>query len=177
MRYLILIAAAACAALAWACGSGDEGASDVGATAVAEVASPDGAALGTVRLTQGERGVLVEADLRGLAPGAHGFHVHETGACTPDFAAAGGHFNPEGVGHGILDGGGHHAGDLPNIHAGADGAARADVWTSQITLDDGEDASIFDEDGSAIIVHEGPDSYGADPGAGARVGCGVIRRG
>ena len=178
MRYLILIAA--CAALAAACGGGsggDGGAREAGAVGIAEIASPDGEAMGAVRLTQGDRGVLVQASLRGLAPGPHGFHVHETGACEPDFAAAGGHFAPGGEGHGILSPDGHHAGDLPNIHAAADGTARADFWTSGITLDDGADASIFDADGSAIIVHERADSYGPEPGAGDRVGCGVIRRG
>jgi Cu-Zn family superoxide dismutase len=145
-------------------------------TAVATLKGPDGAPMGTVTLTQGPKGVLVSADLEGLAPGAHGFHIHETGACSPDFDAAGGHYNPGGTGHGVLDAGGFHAGDLPNVLAGADGNARADFFTPNVTLADGAANSLFDADGSAIIVHVNPDSYGADAGAGGRVACGVVTR-
>ena len=66
---------------------------------------------------------------------------------------------------------------MPNLHAGADGVARADYFHTDVTLDEGADNSIFDDDGSAIIIHENPDSYGPEPGAGARVACGVIQRG
>ena len=80
------------------------------------------------------------------------------------------------VGHGYNNPAGVHAGDLPNIYAGADGIARADYFTVAVTLDDGADHSVFDADGSAIIVHEKPDTYGEDAGAGGRVACGVIAR-
>ena len=148
----------------------------VGATAAAMLAGPDGAALGTVTLTQTPLGVLVAAEVSGLPAGGHGLHIHETGACAPDFAAAGDHFNPTDAGHGFNNPDGMHAGDLPNIYAGADGAARADYFTAAITLDAGADHSVFDADGSAIIIHEKPDTYGADAGAGGRIACGVIRR-
>ena len=136
---------------------------------------PDGADMGTVKLIQGSKGVLVMADLWGLSPGFHGFHVHTTGSCTPDFSAAGDHFSPSGAGHGYMNDEGPHAGDLPNIYAGPDGIARADFYSEAITLASGEDTSVLDEDGSAIIVHEKPDTYGAEAGAGGRVACGVIQ--
>jgi len=145
-------------------------------TATATLAGPDGAAMGTVTLSAGSGGVLVRADVTGLAPGAHGFHIHETGSCAPDFAAAGGHYNPGGSGHGLLFAGGHHAGDLPNIHADASGAAQADYFTVDVTLADGAANTLFDADGSAIVIHENPDSYGEDAGAGGRVACGVIEK-
>ena len=148
----------------------------IGTTAVAMLAGPDGAALGTVTLTQTPLGVLVAAEVNGLPAGGHGFHIHETGTCAPDFAAAGDHFNPTDAGHGFNNPDGMHAGDLPNIYAGADGMARADYFSAAITLDAGADHSVFDADGSAIIVHEKPDTYGADAGAGGRIACGVIRR-
>lgn len=143
--------------------------------ASANLAGPDGTDRGTVTLTQTPHGVLVQADLKGLAPGAHGFHIHTTGSCDPDFKAASGHFNPKGSGHGFTHEGGFHAGDMPNVHAGADGAVRADVFNASVTLTDG-DATLFDADGAAIVVHENADSYGESAGAGARVACGVIRR-
>lgn len=147
-----------------------------GEIATAELLGTDGAAMGSVTLTQGPDGVLVSADVTGLTPGAHGFHIHETGACTPDFTAAGGHYNPSGGDHGLLHDGGHHAGDLPNIYADASGAARADFFTQNVTFEASAANTLFDADGSAIIIHEKPDSYGADAGAGGRVACGVIAR-
>ena len=168
-----LTAVTALAGLA-ACG-GDQPA-ETGARAVAVMRGADGAAMGKVDLTQGPNGVLVSADLHGLAPGPHGFHLHAVGACAPDFSAAGGHFDPDGIGHGFMNPDGIHAGDLPNIYAGADGAARADYFTSKVALGGDSSASLFDSDGSAVIVHAGPDSYGAEPGAGDRVACGVIEK-
>ena len=172
----ICLAVALFGTLALAACGGIETPSDVGAQATAGLTGPDGGDMGTVTLTQGPNGVLVSAEVRGLSPGAHGFHLHGVGACTPDFSAAGGHFNPDNEGHGFMSEGAPHPGDLPNIHAGEDGIARADYFTDSITLDDGPDNSIFDADGSAIIVHAKPDSYGDDPEAGDRVACGVIRR-
>ena len=173
----VLGAVALFAVLALAACGGDSGPSDVGARASASLAGADGTAMGTVTLTQGPNGVLIEADVQGLSPGAHGFHIHSVGACTPDFSAAGGHYAPGGEGHGLMHEDGSHAGDLPNIHADADGAARADYFTDAVTLDADADHSLFDDDGSAIIVHAKPDSYGAAPEAGDRVACGVIVRG
>ena len=150
--------------------------SATGQEAIASMSGPDGAVLGTVVLTEGPNGVLISADVTDLSPGAHGFHIHDVGACTPDFSAAGGHFAPGGEGHGFQHEDGSHAGDLPNLYAGADGIARTDVFTDKITLAADADTSIFDADGSAIIIHAKPDSYGPEPGAGDRVACGIIRR-
>lgn len=172
----IIVGLAAAAVLMGLAACGEDEVSNVGARAVAVMSGPDGAAMGTVELTQGPNGVLISADVFGLAPGPHGFHIHAVGACAPDFSAAGGHFNPEGIGHGFMDADGSHAGDLPNIHAGDDGAARADHFTSKVTLAAGAEESLFDEDGSAVIIHAQPDSYGAEPGAGDRAACGVIER-
>ncbi len=143
-------------------------------TAQANLTGPDGADLGTVTLTQTPHGVLVQADLKGLAPGAHGFHIHESGSCAPDFKAAGGHYNPKGSGHGLNHEKGFHAGDMPNLHVGAGGTVRADVFNTSVTLTGG-DATLFDANGSSIIVHEKADSYGDKAGAGGRVACGVIK--
>ena len=70
-----------------------------------------------------------------------------------------------------------HGGDLPNIYAASDGSARADFFTVGIALDTNQPHSIFDADGSAIIVHEHPDAYGEEESdTGNRVACGVIAR-
>ncbi|WP_226783006.1 superoxide dismutase family protein [Oceaniglobus trochenteri] len=144
------------------------------ADATATMQGPDGTDMGQVSLTQTPHGVLIEADLKGVAPGGHGFHIHETGSCSPGFDAAGDHYNPAGAEHGILNASGRHAGDLPNVFAAEDGTARADILTDTVSLDPGADSSLFDDDGAAIILHENPDSYGPEAGAGGRLACGVI---
>ena len=157
---------------------------EVGLTAEAALKSPDGDTIGTVTFRQVASGVLVMADVRGLAPGGHAFIIHEVGACTPDFDAAGDHFNPTDAEHGFVHAawkrggsGEGHGGDLLNIYAASDGSARADYLTAGVTLDVGMRHSVFDADGSAIIVHEHPDSYGEEESdTGSRVACGVIRQ-
>ena len=162
--------------------SGSEHEPTPGLAAEAALTSPDGASLGTVTFRQTASGVLIMADVEGLAPGGHAFVIHEVGACAPTFSAAGDHFNPTGAEHGFIhsawargDSGGGHGGDLLNLYAAADGSARADFLTAGVTLDVGPSHSVFDADGSAIIVHERPDPYGAgEPDTGDRLACGVI---
>ena len=155
-----------------------------GLTATAALESPDGESIGSVTFRQEASGVLVMADLNGLSPGGHAFAIHEFGTCTPDFDAAGDHFNPDNVEHGFANSvwrlgasGAGHSGDMPNIYAASDGSARADFFAFGFTLDDGESHSIFDSDGSAVVVHEKPDPYEEhEADTGLRVACGVIRR-
>ena len=162
--------------------SGGEHEPTPGLTAAATMSTADGDVIGTVRFLQTSGGVLVIAEMQGLPPGGHAFVIHEAGACTPSFDAAGDHFNPTGVEHGFIhsawqrgEAAEAHGGDLPNIYAASDGAARADFFTVGVTLDEGPAHSVFDADGSAIIVHELPDTYGAsEPDTGARLACGVI---
>ena len=163
--------------------SGGEHEPTPGLAAEAALTSADGAALGTVTFRQTAGGVLIMADVEGLAPGGHAFVIHEVGACTPSFNAAGDHFNPTGAEHGFIhaawarDDSGGHGGDLLNLYAAADGSARADFLTAGVTLDVGPSHSLFDADGSAIIVHERPDPYGdGEPDTGDRVACGIIVR-
>jgi Cu-Zn family superoxide dismutase len=133
----------------------------------------DGEAAGIATLTQTPNGVLVTADLKNLAVGEHAFHIHETGKCEPDFSAAGGHFAPAGKEHGLSNAAGYHAGDMPNIFVASDGTAKVHVFNTKVALGDGE-TSIFDEDGSALVIHADPDSYLKEALAGDRVACGVI---
>lgn len=142
--------------------------------ATATLKDPGGKEAGTVTLTAVPTGVLLDADLTALPPGDHAFHIHETGKCEPpDFKSAGGHFNPEEDEHGLMNQAGPHAGDMPNIHVPESGKLRIEVLNQMVSLD-----SLFDEDGAAIIIHEGPDDYKSDPAghAGGRLFCGVITK-
>lgn len=160
------------AALMFAAAAASAGAAQA---ATAKMVGPDGKDMGTVTLTQTPSGVMINANLTNLSPGGHGFHIHEKGSCSPDFKAAGGHYNPDGKEHGLNNPSGHHAGDMPNIFVNADGTVQVEILNAAVTLGDGN-GTLFDEDGSAFIVHEKPDSHAADPGAGGRVACGVIEK-
>lgn len=140
-----------------------------------EMKGADGAEHGTVTLTQFDGVVLLHADLKDVPEGGHGFHIHETGKCAPDFKAAGDHYNPDGKGHGFA-GEGPHAGDMANIYAMADSRVMADVLNPRISLMPDAENTLFDDDGSAIILHAKPDSYGTEAGAGDRIACGVIEK-
>lgn len=142
--------------------------------ATATLTGSDGATIGTVNIDENGNGVLIRAELSGLPSGWHGFHLHETGSCDDGFKAAGDHYNPGGKEHGTLNPNGAHAGDLPNIWVANDGSAGHHVVTGAVTLAAGAEASLMDDDGSAVVIHENPDSYEQDAGAGGRIACGVI---
>jgi len=138
----------------------------------------DGDQVGTAQLTQiANDGVLMEIRLAEVPAGTRALHLHETGACSPDFGAAGGHFAPEGHSHGILRGEDDHAGDFLNIHVPAsEEGIVVERMATDVTLERGMDSSLLDEDGSAIIIHQDPDDYASQPSgaAGARIACGGV---
>jgi Cu-Zn family superoxide dismutase len=127
---------------------------------------------GVVTFTRDGDEVLVHAEVSGLTPGRHGFHVHEYGDCSaPDGSSAGGHYDPEHQPHGAPSDLHRHVGDLGNITAGDDGKAALDWRDPELRLDGPE--SIV---GRAVVVDAGEDDLKTQPagGAGAPVACGVI---
>jgi superoxide dismutase, Cu-Zn family len=146
-------------------------------SASAALKSADGRDVGTAQLTQTPSGVLINLSVKGLPAGEHAFHIHAVGKCEPPFTTAGGHFNPAGKKHGMLAAEGHHAGDMPNLHIPATGELTVEVVNADVTLGKGKSNSVFDADGSAIVIHAGKDDYKTDPtgDAGGRIACGVIQ--
>ena len=131
------------------------------------------AAAGTVSYRQRPGGVQVTAEVSGLTPGAHGFHIHEKGDCSaPDATSAGGHFNPGGKAHGSPEQPEHHAGDLPQLVADAAGVARFTVDSDALSIGSGA-ANIA---GRSVVVHAAADDFKSQPAgnSGARIACGVI---
>ncbi|PYR89874.1 MAG: superoxide dismutase [Acidobacteria bacterium] len=125
--------------------------------------------------------VQITLTVTGLKPGQHGVHLHAVGKCTPDFTAAGGHFDPGPAGNPDPDAN-HpfHMGDLPNLQVDAKGRGTMKAVTSRVTLSPGP-LSLFDADGSAIIIHGNPDQMTTgEPKSGVsggpRVACGVIEK-
>jgi len=133
------------------------------------------------RYAVGTVAVEISVKVSGLTPGAHGVHLHQTGKCEPTFAAAGGHFDPGP--HGMTDPDANHPfhmGDLPNLIVGQNGEGSFTVRTTRVTLSPGP-TSLFDEDGTAIIIHVDPDQgITGEPksgvAGGARAACGVVTR-
>jgi Cu-Zn family superoxide dismutase len=138
--------------------------------ATATLVDTTGTVVGTARFVEDAAGLLhVNVKVNGLTPGLHGIHIHQVGSCTPPFTAAGAHHNPLGAAHGA------HAGDLPNLVVNGARRGRLNASTEDATLSPGP-LSVFDLDGSALIIHAAPDDFVTQPtgNSGARVACGVI---
>jgi superoxide dismutase, Cu-Zn family len=127
---------------------------------------------GTVTFTKTADAVEIVADVAGLTPGKHGFHIHEFGDCsTADAASAGGHFNPTHKPHGAPDAPERHTGDLGNLEADASGKAHL-TWKDKEMTMTGANSII----GHGVIVHAKEDDLKSQPvgNAGGRLACGVI---
>ena len=147
-------------------------------TATADLRTASGQSVGTAHLAQVGTVVRVLLEAKGIQPGLHAVHIHAVGKCDPpDFTSAGPHFNPTNKQHGALNPQGSHAGDLPNLNVAADSTGRLETATQQISLGTGA-TSVWDSDGSALVVHAAPDDFKTDPtgNAGARIACGVITK-
>ena len=119
-------------------------------------------------------GLKVSVELNNVPPGKHGFHIHQYGACGDSGKAAGGHFNPDAVAHGLLlkDGFTHaHAGDLGNAEITPDGTGKVELILPGLSLSGGK----YSVGGRSLILHEKEDDFGQPTGnAGGRIGCGTI---
>ena len=176
----VATAFAAVATGAFAFAGGADGAASGAANA--RMHDPQGNFLGKVWFLHRDGGmVAVRAATSFLPAGFHGFHLHAVGRCEPPFTSAGGHYNPGSAGHGA------HAGDMPVLFVAGNGNAWAEFQTDAFTIEE-----LLDRDGSAVIVHAGPDNYANVPSrysasgpdaatlatgdAGARIACGVVER-
>jgi len=127
---------------------------------------------GKVTFTKVGNTMKVVADIEGLTPGLHGFHIHEKGDCSaPDGTSAGGHFNPKSMQHAGPDSPERHEGDLGNITADANGKAHLEISDTMLTFE-GESSIL----GKSVIVHEKADDLMTQPtgDAGGRIACGII---
>lgn len=147
--------------------------------ASATIKNADGRIIGFASFTEDATGILhANVHVKGLSVGPHGVHIHAVGSCshgaTP-FSGAGGHHNPLGHQHGLDNPLGAHAGDFPNLEVNAFRVGHLNDSTDRATLSPGP-VSVFDENGSAIVIHASQDDQITDPtgNSGPRVACGVI---
>lgn len=164
--------------------------------AVAEIKGcTDAKVTGTAKFAEqvsaeGVKEVKVTVRVTGLADGKHAVHVHEVGKCAP-CGDAGGHHDPGPYGQPRPDtttdtvpatdvNHPFHMGDLVNLDV-RDGVGEFTHTTNRFTLSPGR-LSLFDADGSSIIVHAQPDTYCDEEtelkkgcAGGAREACGILR--
>lgn len=140
--------------------------------AVAVLMAADGKPAGTAAIVETTSGLRLTVAAQGLTTGLHGIHVHTVGLCeAPKFASAGGHWNPATRKHGLESPEGHHAGDMPNLEVAANGRGALTTVLAGATL-----AGLVEGDGSALVIHAGPDDQKTDPtgNSGDRAACGVF---
>ena len=151
-----------------------------GTNATAQLVDSNGNPVGTAEFVEGPNGLTVTVNLQlgqqAVTPGEHGIHIHRVGSLTPDFEAAGEHFNPTNAQHGFNNSQGPHGGDLENIIVNENGSTSYQTIAPLVTLSGGENA-LLDSDGSALVIHQNADDYQTDPSgeSGDRVAAGVIR--
>lgn len=161
---------------------------EAGADSTAKFVSVDGDYIGNATITDSPNGILIRVDLEGIPQGWHGIHLHQVGDCADadqGFKASGGHINPDGNQHGLLNPAGYERADMPNIYAGPDQRATAAFFNSYVRLNQGGDATapvgpgaiLMDADGFAMVVHESPDDHDSQPigNAGPRIACAAFR--
>ena len=144
----------------------------------ADIKNAEGKSVGTASLSETKDGLLIIVNAKGLPQGLHAVHIHSVGKCEgPAFTSAGGHFNPLGKKHGLKNPDGPHAGDLPDMYVSKDGVGRYEALLESMTLRPGK-TSIFDADGTAIVIHASADDNMTDPSgnSGDRIACCVITK-
>lgn len=168
-----------CVALALACACGTASAAEIQVPMRMLSPAGEGAAAGTVTISESRYGLVFTPSLTGLPPGLHGFHVHENGSCASGEKdgkrvaglAAGGHYDPAGSKKHGLPWGDGHLGDLPALAVDADGKATNPVLAPRLK-------KLADIKGRSLMVHVGGDNHADHPaplgGGGARLVCGPI---
>ena len=151
----------------------------IGLRAQSNIVNNPGAPIGKALYIQGNKGVLITINVKGLPPGKHGMHFHRKGTCKDHnvFKQAQGHIMPSGSPHGYLNPGGPHEGNLPNLIVGPEGSTHVELYTEIVSLyGRGGKPALLDTNGSSLIIHKNTDDHLSQPigGSGSRIACGAL---
>lgn len=144
----------------------------------AGIVDPSGRIIGLATFRESRLGVRVEVKVQDLPAGKHGVHMHAAGKCDgPEFASAGGHFNPNGKAHGLAGSIAAHAGDLPNLEVAADGKGQLLFFSPHLSLNRAASNGLAFGPGTAIVIHANADDETTDPSgnSGGRIACGIVK--
>lgn len=170
MNRTFAFALVALAAGAFAAGAGAQGMAHI------DVKDATGKSVGLAMISAASGGgVSIAIDFKGLPPGEHALHFHQTAKCEAPFTTAGGHFNPGMKKHGMQNPEGPHAGDMANFTVAANGTAKTTITNKNVIMGDGAN-SIYANGGTALMIHAGADDMKTDPSgnAGDRIACGLV---
>lgn len=195
---LLLMLMCTCSLFFYSCGTGDSNSGNVDtmdeeadmvaevdvedeyrAMAIASLSAKSGSNVsGSISFEQSaDSTVTMQIDVRGLTPGTHAIHLHETGDCSAeDATSAGGHWNPSGEAHGKRsESDEFHAGDIINLEVGSDSTYSNSIEVNGWTVGTEEMSNIV---GRAVVIHADADDFTSQPSgaAGSRVACGVIEQ-
>ncbi len=166
-----------------ACSNNQNGNGPVSEAPAVSLVDAGGKVIGDVRAVDSDEGASLLVNARGLPPGDHGIHIHDTGLCDPpDFKSAGSHWNPTAKQHGGHNPGGAHLGDLQNVTVASDGTLQVRIVVPGTHLGTAEANArpgaqqILDANGAALVIHAQPDDYQTDPSgnSGDRIACAVL---
>ena len=144
-----------------------------------KIVGKSGEEIGSLKISQGTQGVVVNIKASNLPAGYHGMHFHAVADCdhAGGFKSAKGHVDPDKKPHGFLNEEGPHEGNLPNLIVAEDGTVEVELYSSLVSLKDGK-ANLLDADGSSLVIHANPDDHTSQPigGSGGRIACAVIAK-
>ncbi|MGL5125049.1 MAG: superoxide dismutase [Cu-Zn] SodC, partial [Fusobacteriaceae bacterium] len=135
--------------------------------------------LGTVTITESEKGLVFKSQLSGLPEGNQGFHIHEKPNCgvmeqnekMNPAGMAGGHYDPMNTNKHEGPEGNGHLGDLPVLVTDKNGISESTVVATRIK-------KLSEIKNRSIMIHENGDNYSDIPallgGGGKRIACGII---
>jgi Cu-Zn family superoxide dismutase len=126
--------------------------------------------IGKIEFKDSRYGLIISPNLSHLAPGMHGFHIHQHPDCGDHGMKAMGHWDPEHHNHHLGPYAKGHLGDLPVLSVDMKGNAKIPVLAPRL--------KVKDLHHHAIMIHAGADTYSDHPelgGGGARIACGVIK--
>jgi len=131
--------------------------------------------LSAVFFWQTPAGVLLKPSIKGMPQGEHAIHIHAVGKCEPPRSIRRARTSIWATRTTVS----WQGQDMPNLHIPPSGSLEVELVDTAITIDRAKPNSVFQPDGTAVVIHNGKDDYVTDPAGnpGSRIACSVINQG